>query len=179
MPDELTDLIARLEQQERELVLATFTHDDAWRLGTLLVSLATERDLPVTIDIRHGDQQVFHAARPGTAPDNDSWIERKVRVVRRFGGSSYLVGQRAKSRGTTFEAQHQLPLQEYAAHGGAFPIRVAGVGLVGVVTVSGLAQADDHALVVEALRAYNTRPVQAFTGHSPGPRNIPRPSAVT
>lgn len=145
--------IAQIEQQERDLVLRTFTHDDAWRLGALLVELATERHLPVTIDIRHGDQQVFHAARPGTVPDNDSWIERKVRVVRRFGASSYLVGLRARARGTTFAEQHELPLQEFAAHGGAFPIRVEGVGAVGVVTVSGLAQADDHALVVEALTA--------------------------
>lgn len=146
--------IAEIEQQERELVLRSLTHDDAWRLGTLLVGLATDRRLPVTIDIRHGDQQVFHAARPGTAPDNDSWIERKVRVVRRFGASSYLVGLRAKARGTTFGEQHELPLQQYAAHGGAFPLRVEGVGAVGVVTVSGLAQADDHMLVVEALRAF-------------------------
>ncbi|MDF2808182.1 MAG: hypothetical protein K0S43_3128, partial [Cellulosimicrobium sp.] len=41
-----------------------------------------------------------------------------------------------------------------AAHGGAFPVRVDGVGIVGVVTVSGLAQGDDHALVTEALRSF-------------------------
>lgn len=156
MPDDLSVLISDLEQQERELVLPHFTHDDAWRLGLLMRRIADERELPVTIDIRHGDQQVFHTARPGTTPDNDSWVERKVRVVRRFDASSYLVGQRARNHGTTFEEQHALPLQEYAAHGGAFPLRVADVGLVGVVTVSGLAQGDDHALVVEALRAYLT-----------------------
>jgi len=152
--DEVTAIIARVEQQERDLVFTTFTHDDAWRLGCLLVELAEERELPVTVDIRHGAQQVFHAARPGTVPDNDSWIERKVRVVQRFGASSYLVGLRAKEKGTTFGAQHELPLQEFAAHGGAFPVRVVGVGIVGVVTVSGLPQADDHALVVEAVTAH-------------------------
>lgn len=152
-PD-LTALIATVEEQERDLVLSSFTHDDAWRLGCLLVELATERDLAVTIDVRKGPQQVFHAAREGTTPDNDSWVERKVRVVQRFGASSYLVGLRAQAKGTTFAEQHQLPFQEYAAHGGAFPVRVHGVGPVGVVTVSGLPQADDHALVVEALTAF-------------------------
>ncbi|MBD8079934.1 heme-degrading domain-containing protein [Cellulosimicrobium arenosum] len=154
----LTELVATLEAQERDLVLPAFTHDDAWRLGCVLVELATERDLPVTIDVRKGHQQVFHAAREGSTPDNDSWVERKVRVVQRFGASSYLVGLRSKVRGQTFGEQHQLALQEYAAHGGAFPVRVEGVGPVGVVTVSGLAQADDHALVVEALRAFLGRP---------------------
>ena len=106
------------------------------------------------MDIQHGTQQVFHAARAGTTADNDTWVARKVRVVLRFGAPSYLVGLRAKAKGTTFNEQHDLPLREYAAHGGAFPIRVRDVGVVGVVTVSGLPQADDHALVVEALTAH-------------------------
>ncbi|MFV2143873.1 heme-degrading domain-containing protein [Isoptericola sp. G70] len=152
--DDATALISEVSETERELVLTRFSHDDAWRLGCLLVELATERDLPVTIDVRKGTQQVFHAAREGTTPDNDSWVERKVRVVYRFGASSYLVGLRARAEGRDFNEIHQLPLQEFAAHGGAFPIRVDGVGIVGVATVSGLAQGDDHALVVEALRTF-------------------------
>lgn len=154
MSDEIQSTIAAIEADERALVLPCFDNDDAWRLGCLLVELARERDLPVTVDIRRGSQQLFHAALPGTTPDNDSWIERKVRVVERFGASSYLVGQRAAAKGTTFNEQHQLPLQRYAAHGGSFPIRVAGVGIVGAVTVSGLPQAQDHALVVEGLRDF-------------------------
>lgn len=151
---EVRALIADVERQERDLRFATFTNDDAWELGTLLVRLATERGLPVTIDIRRGAQQLFHAARPGTVADNDSWIDRKVRVVERFGTSSYLQGLRARAKGTTFGAVHELPLQQYAAHGGAFPVHVEGVGIVGVVTVSGLPQADDHALVTEAVRTF-------------------------
>jgi uncharacterized protein (UPF0303 family) len=151
---EILRTIASIEQQERDLVFTTFTHDDAWRLGCLLVELGSERDLPITVDVQHGTQQVFHAARPGTTADNDSWVQRKVAVVWRFEAPSFLVGLRAKAKGTTFNVQHDLPLREFAAHGGAFPIRVRDVGVVGVVTVSGLAQADDHALVVEALAAH-------------------------
>ena len=152
-PD-LTDAIAELEAQERRLVFTRFDNDDAWRLGCLLVELAQERGLGVTVDIRRGPQQLFHAAMPGTTPDNDSWIDRKVRVVERFGSSSYLVGLRSRRQGITFAAQHDLPLQEYAAHGGCFPVRVRDVGVVGTVTVSGLPQADDHALVVEGIRSF-------------------------
>lgn len=151
---DLRALIAEIEWQERDLRFATFTNDDAWELGSLLVRLATERDLPVTVDVRRGTQQLFHAARPGTTADNDSWVQRKVRVVERFGTSSFLQGLRARAKGTTFAAVHELPLQEYAAHGGAFPVHVEGVGVVGVVTVSGLPQADDHALVTEAVRTF-------------------------
>ena len=147
-------IIATLEEQERSLIFARFDNLDAWRLGCVLVELATERDLAVTIDVRRGAQQLFHAALPGTTADNDSWVDRKARVVERFGASSYLVGLRSVAKGTTFTAQHDLPLQQYAAHGGSFPIRVADVGIVAAVTVSGLAQADDHALAVEAVRSF-------------------------
>lgn len=157
-PD-VTAIIAAVEAQEAELVLTEFTHEQAWRLGSRLVELAMQRDLAVTVDLRKGTQQVFHAARPGTTPDNDSWIERKVAVVYRFGASSYLVGLRHRAKGTDLNVDHGLAFQEYSAHGGAFPVRVAGVGVVGVVTVSGLAQQDDHALVVEALRELVGQPV--------------------
>lgn len=41
---------------------------------------------------------------------------------------------------------------EYAIHGGGFPVRVKGVGgVVGVVVVSGLKQEDDHQVVVEVV----------------------------
>jgi len=146
--------IATIEGQERDLVFARFDNDDAWRLGCVLVELARERELAVTIDVRRGTQQLFHAALPGTTPDNDSWVARKARVVERFGASSYVVGLRSAAKGTTFTAQHELPTAQYAAHGGAFPVRVRKVGIVGTVTVSGLPQADDHALVVEALRSF-------------------------
>ena len=59
-----------------------------------MVAAATDRALPVTIDIRRHGQQLFHAALPGTTAENDSWIERKVNVVNRFAAASYLVGRR-------------------------------------------------------------------------------------
>lgn len=44
---------------------------------------------------------------------------------------------------------------EYAIHGGGFPVRVQGVdGVVGVIVVSGLKQEDDHQVIVEVLRDF-------------------------
>ncbi|MEE6261601.1 heme-degrading domain-containing protein [Plantactinospora sonchi] len=141
-----------LQEQEERLQFDRFDHDDAWELGSLLVGLARRRGLAVTVDIRLGDHQLFHCALAGTTADNDDWIERKIRVVRRFGHSSYLVGQRPRDRGTTFEEENpHLEPARYAAHGGCFPIILRGTGPVGTVTVSGLPQVDDHRLVVEAL----------------------------
>ena len=154
MNDDTSALISELEEQEERLVFTAFDNDDAWRLGSSLVELARERGLPITVDIRCNGHQLFHAALPGTAPANDLWIERKVRVVEHLRCSSYLAGRRLAAAGEELDHTHGVDPARYATHGGAFPVRVRGVGVVGVVTVSGLPQADDHRLVVEAIETY-------------------------
>jgi uncharacterized protein (UPF0303 family) len=119
-----------------------------------MVSAATERTLPITIDIRRHGHQLFHAALPGTTAENDSWIDRKVNVVNRFGAASYLVGRRLAASGTELDEALGVEPRLFAAHGGAFPIRVVNVGVVGTITVSGLPQADDHAFVTEMIEAF-------------------------
>ncbi|MFI2366912.1 heme-degrading domain-containing protein [Streptomyces sp. NPDC018833] len=151
-PKHLT--VDEILEQERRLTLHHFSHDDAWKLGSLLVEMAHLRDAPVAIDIRRGAQQLFHCGLPGSSADNDAWIDRKRRVVERYGESSYLVGARHRAKGTTFEESSRLDPDVYAAHGGSFPIIIEGVGVVGTVTVSGLPQAEDHAMVVEALERF-------------------------
>ena len=143
--------IAELEDQEQRLQFTRFDNHDAWNLGGRLVELATTRELAVTIDIRRHGQQLFHAALPGTTPENDSWIERKVRVVDRFAASSLLVRLRLAESDQTLDQNLGVDPTLYAAHGGCFPLRIRDVGVVGTVTVSGLPQIQDHALVVEAI----------------------------
>lgn len=147
------DLLAR---ELAGLELTSLTHDDAWTLGTWLWRTAVERGLAVTVDVRRGDQQLFHAARPGTSPDNDQWIERKIRVVRRFGEASYLVGLRLALAGRTLASRGVDPLT-HAAAGGCVPLVVVGAGPIGTLTVSGLTGEEDHLLAVEALRSLAAR----------------------
>jgi uncharacterized protein (UPF0303 family) len=154
MNDDQQTLIASLEAQEEQLVFTRFSNEDAWRLGSAMVAAAVERALPVTIDIRRHGQQLFHVALPGTTAENDSWIERKVNVVNRFAAASYLVGRRLAARGSALDEALGVEPRLFAAHGGAFPIRIRDVGVVGTVTVSGLPQADDHAFVAEMIGAF-------------------------
>ena len=155
--DDDDDLLARLLAEEDELQFAAFTNDTAWELGQELVAAARRDGLAVTVDIRRGEQQLFHCALAGTAADNDEWIERKNRVVRRFGHSSFYVGTACRLEGESFAEKFLLDPTLFAAHGGAFPVIVRDVGVVGTVTVSGLPQADDHRLVVSVLRAFLAR----------------------
>ncbi len=149
--------LAELAAEEQELQFTGFTNDDAWELGSALVAAARAQRAPVAIDVRRNGHQLFKAALPGATPDNDSWIERKARVVHRFGHGSLYVGQRSREAGTSFEAEFGLDPQQYAAHGGAVPLLVRGVGPVGTVVVSGLPQVEDHRMVVAALREHQAR----------------------
>ena len=143
--------VEELLEQESRLTLTSFTHDDAWRLGSALVEESRRRGAAVTIDITRNGQQLFHAALPGTAADNDQWLIRKSRVVMRFGHSSLYVGQLCRDRGQTITEMFGLDQALYAAHGGGFPLHVTGAGVIGVVGVSGLPQLHDHAMIVDVL----------------------------
>jgi len=143
--------IELIAEQERVLAFKAFDANAAWELGTSLQKLATERKLPVAIDITLHAMPVFYAALQGSTLDNARWVRRKRNVVLHFFQSSYAIGRKLALQNSTLEAKFALADAEYAAHGGSFPITIAGVGCIGAVTVSGLPQRDDHNLVVEAL----------------------------
>jgi uncharacterized protein (UPF0303 family) len=125
-----------------------FDHDDAWRLGSALTKRCQSEGLPVTISIQLGHQRVFHAALPGTSADNDSWVERKSRVVFRFACSSQDVYDRyVKDDAAQFFSMFALSAAEYAPWDGAVPIYVRGT-LVGVLAISGLESGEDHELAL-------------------------------
>ncbi|WP_169580824.1 MULTISPECIES: heme-degrading domain-containing protein [Microbacterium] len=152
MTEDARTTLARVEAEEAELVLSRFELADAWTLGSRMREAALEARLPIVIGITLGEARVFHAALPGSSADNDGWLERKTRVARRYGRSSFGVGLSFRAAGKDFDTHARLDPTRYAAHGGVFPITIAGVGAVGTVGVSGLPQADDHAFVVEHLR---------------------------
>jgi uncharacterized protein (UPF0303 family) len=147
----LSEDLERVALQERELVLPRLDAQVAWQLGTKMRTLAVERGLVLVIDVRRFGQPLFYAALDGTTPDNAEWVRRKSNLVARFHRSSYAIGLSLKVKNETLLEKFGLPVADYAAHGGSFPLAVAGAGVVGSVTVSGLPQRADHELVVEAL----------------------------
>lgn len=150
----MSELLERLVAEESELQFERFTFDDAWMLGGRLRAAASEAGHPVAIAIWFGPQRVFHAALPGATADNDGWLDRKHRVVERFGRSSMLVGEEFRAKGEDFDVHARLDPREFAAHGGVVPIRIREAGVIGAVGVSGLPELADHDLVVEQLRAH-------------------------
>ena len=150
----MDDILRQLIQEEQELQFTSFNEATAWQIGCQLVERTVKEDLPVTIDIMRGDHQLFHASLSGTSADNDEWIKRKVRLVYRFGHSSFYVSQLLKSKGKSIEEAYLISANDYAPHGGSFPIIVRNTGMIGTITISGLHQEEDHKMVVQAIREF-------------------------
>ena len=149
----MTELsIPFLEQQETELVLPSFDLTASWRLGRLIVDRAIEAGAGVAVDIRRGNHILFRAMLPGTTADQQDWIRKKAAVVHRFEASSALVALRLAN--VDMGSLGWLDARDYALTGGSFPIRVAGTGVVGAVTASGLTSEEDHRLVTEGIQEY-------------------------
>lgn len=146
--------IAILRKQEQLSQFSGFSEEIAFDLGSTVYTVARVNRAPVVVDIRTPDRILFHAAMPGSVPDNDNWVRRKSNVVMRYHQSSLLFGDTLALKGREINADMGINLHDYAAHGGSFPLRVKKTGVIGAITVSGLPQVEDHLMVIEALAQY-------------------------
>ena len=151
MTEMLAEDIRRLEEQERLLRFSRFSPDDAWALGNRIREKALARGAGVAIDISLRDRTLFHCALPGTTTDNVEWIRRKRNTVLRLWSASYLVGRKLALSGRDQVEARNLSYADFSVHGGSVPLFVADLGCVGAVTVSGVPERIDHAIVVDGL----------------------------
>lgn len=154
MTEMIADDIRRLEEQERLLRFTSFSPDDAWALGNRVREVALARGAGVAIDISMRDRTLFHSALPGTTTDNAEWIRRKRNTVLRLWSASYLVGRRLALSGRDQVEARNLSFADFSVHGGSVPIFVGDLGCVGAVTVSGVPERIDHAIVTDAIASF-------------------------
>ncbi|KAK0624252.1 hypothetical protein B0T14DRAFT_495559 [Immersiella caudata] len=161
IPPPTTDLEA-LKTDGDSFTLNSFTVDDAWDLGHLLHArlkpfAARGQSTLISISLTNSDQVVFQCVTgPGITPDHETWVRRKRNVVLRWARSTWAMSLEFKHNEQQFKQVFQLSEEQanqYAIHGGAIPIRVRGVeGIVAVVIVSGLAQQEDHGVIVDVIK---------------------------
>ncbi len=147
----LDDDLNILAEQERLLRFVTFTADTAWAIGSALRADALRRNAAMSLEVQLAGRVLFHAVTGEAPPNQSDWIRRKRNTVLRWGRSSYAMGLELEKSGLTLEARHGLTLADFALHGGGFPLLWAEAGCVGSIVCSGLAQREDHAMVVDAI----------------------------
>ena len=145
---------AALIVEAEALTFAEFTFRDAFELGMHASKKALAADLPIIIQVTFGSRLAYFAALPGSSADSELWIQRKARVVERFGISTLAARVQYEEQGTTFAEATGLCEDEYAAHGGGYPILVFGIGVVGGIYASGLPQVEDHEFLVACLTTF-------------------------
>jgi len=146
-----------LALEARALQLSSLSQAEALEIGAIAQSIGLNRKLPIAIEVRMKEWVVFHASLPGSTPENDSWIARKARVVNATGNSTMYERVLAEEQGIDWYAVKGLPEETHAIHGGGLALNVIGLGLTGILIVSGLPQVEDHLLGVEIITEYLAR----------------------
>lgn len=142
--------------ESSSITLKEFNADVAWELGMLARKKALtefpKKAIVINISLISG-QVLFHTVtNSGTAIDNDEWVARKKRTVFRFGKSSFYLGQKLRIKNKPLEEANFISSIDYATHGGSVPIRIDSFdGVIGALTISGLAQEEDHLLAIGIL----------------------------
>jgi uncharacterized protein (UPF0303 family) len=145
------DDIGTIRRQEAALVFDRFDEATAFEIGAALRARGLKDALPIVIDIRTFDRQLFYAALPGSSANNANWVRRKINTVTMFRKSTYRMVLEQNQPGSVFPPRYGLDMADYALAGGGFPVVLEGAGVIGAITVSGLPERDDHCLVVEVL----------------------------
>ncbi len=148
---------AGLARGAKTLTLASLTQAQALEIGGIAQEIGLARKLPIAIEVRMKEWVVFHASLPGSTPDNDSWIRRKANVVNATGRSSMHEKVIAEEQGIDWFQTTGLLEADHAIHGGGLALNVVGLGLTGILLISGLPEVDDHLLGVEVLTEYLAR----------------------
>ncbi|MDR1236740.1 MAG: heme-binding protein [Propionibacteriaceae bacterium] len=148
------EMLTELSKQREELRFESFDLSTAWEIGCKIREIGLEEKLPVAAEIRLGAQVAFHVGLPGAAACNDAWARRKGAVVEQYLDSSLAVGvSYDQDWEGGFDAMSKLSANDYAAHGGAFPLLLTTGVALGYTAASGLPSIHDHALVVTAIAA--------------------------
>ena len=142
--------------EEQILKLPSLNNNDAIEIGQIAVTLGSQRNLPIAIEIRIGEWIVFHASLEGSKPENDWWINRKASVVMLNKHSTMFERVSAEERGVDWHKENDVTDETHAIHGGALPL-ITKDGFKGILIISGLPQVEDHLLAVEVLAEFLAR----------------------
>ena len=146
-----------LLDQEKQLKAQKLDLLDLIDIGQIALEIGLARKLPITVEVRMGNWIVYHASLPGSTSENQSWIDRKARVVLLKHHSTLYERVSAEERGVDWHKENNLLDETHAIHGGGLPLITKDKGFVGALLISGLPQVDDHLLGVEVLTEFLAR----------------------
>lgn len=150
----IDEAVKILEMQEEILQFTHFTNEDAWELGCMLVAEARRRQKPVAISIRlNNGYTVFQFGLDGTTLYNEQQMKMRHNTVKVTEKSSLHLCTLLQKTENDLDGLFLDP-KKYAISGGAFPIRIEDVGVIGSIIVSGMDHMSDHDLLIKCISKY-------------------------
>jgi uncharacterized protein (UPF0303 family) len=131
-----------------------FSNALAFEMGLKVISAAKEQGKLIAISIDRLNHNVFTFISDGLPEDKHDWLRRKANVAIRFEESSLAVKEDLINGSMNLADTFGLDDRDFVAKGGSIPIKVKGAGLIGVITVSGLSDIEDHDLIVNSLAGF-------------------------
>ncbi len=133
-----------LLQLEKELSFETFTNDMAFEFASNVLEIVKKENLgPIRIRVLYNDDIVYQYMMEGKK--GDVWLNRKQLTVLESEHSSLYAARHSE------DYKYMIDNENYALCGGGFPL-IVNDEVCGVFLISGLADIDDHRLIVESLR---------------------------
>lgn len=158
--DKKMEIYEIITKQEQTLRFDKFDNEDAWKLGSLIVEEARRQGKVIAVDIVINGYKVFRYGFSGTNNYNEIWLTRKINSVTTMHRSTLAIHYMMHTGQEDIYQGGYLDPAKYAAMGGGFPIYVNGVGVIGVLAVSGLEHHEDHDMAVTGLCKYLGKEVE-------------------
>ena len=152
--EDYLSVVCAVEEQEKKVRVQHFTYEDMLTLGlqTVNAAKANGESLSVAVYAPTG-ALVFQHLMPGTNAGNESWMRRKFRVCAETEHATLRAWAKEVLTGETMADLGMRP-ETHVFSGGAFPVRLTGGELVGVIVISGFQHFIDHKHAVDALAAF-------------------------
>ena len=136
----------------KRIELDKFDNRMAFDMGSKVIELAKNKNQHIAIEIIRLNHTIFLYVDDGLPMDKHNWLRRKANVAKQFEESSLSVKNDLKEGNITLDRTFALDEKDFLAKGGAIPIFVKGVGMVAIITVSGLHDEEDHEIIINALK---------------------------
>lgn len=136
----------------KRIELDSFSNRTAFEMASKIIELAKSRNQNIAVEIMRLNHTVFLYVDDNLPADKHNWLRRKANVAKRFEESSLSVKNDLKEGNMTLEKTFGLDEKDFIAKGGSIPIFIKNFGMVGVITVSGLHDEEDHKIIIDALK---------------------------
>lgn len=136
----------------KQIELDSFSNRTAFEMASKIIELAKNRNQNIAVEIMRLNHTIFLYVDDNLPADKHNWLRRKANVAKQFEESSLSVKNDLREGNMTLEKTFGLDEKDFIAKGGSIPIFIKNVGMVGVITVSGLHDEEDHKIIIDALK---------------------------